>query len=494
MLRMILPLKSLLGASGFYQLWRYRSYFQRHYCGSCPTSWTQWWKLVATFVCDVFQSNIFGEPFAASATAAGKARARSTWGPRWKAERIPAGKCRSTLRNRQENMSIAGSPCQNFHFAVMQSFCFGSLRWWIKKCLLVLLLAIEKQFPHTHAYCYGSMSRWRRTKVPDNSPFAVEQKKWQQFFLESCSCRCYIWCKYVCLLQKNDTSHTQRHTHTRSILSSRCVTQIWENDACGVVRSFFPQIAASYRGSNFSRGDIVLANWPTSGCCSECCAGCCPGCCCGCCPGCCAGLLSGVLRIMFAIGRCQGAVRIMFAIGRCLCRVLSGCSVLSRVLLRVLSRVLCRGAVRGAPDHVCHWAVSGCCPGCCAGVLFRVLRIMFAIGWCQNCPGCSPGCSGSCLPLGCVRVLSRVQGAVQGAPDHVCHWAVSGCCPGCSGSCLPLGGGRVLSRVLSRGAVEGCCPGCSGSCLPGRCPAVLSRLLRITFAIGRCQGAVNSTF
>ena len=24
-----------------------------------------------------------------------------------------------------------------------------------------------------------------------------------------------------------------------------------------------------------------------------------------------------------------------------------------------------------------------------------------------------------------------MQGAVQGAPDHVCDWAVSGCCPGC---------------------------------------------------------------
>ena len=117
---------------------------------------------------------------------------------------------------------------------------------------------------------------------------------------------------------------------------------------------------------------------------------------------------------------------------------------------------------------------------------------------------------------------SRVcRGAVQGAPDHVCHWAVSGfcqralqgavqqvapdhvchgavsgccpgCCPGCSGSCLPSGGVRVLSRVLSRGAVEGL--GCSGACLPGRCPAVLSRVLRIMFAIGRCQGAVNSLF
>ena len=29
----------------------------------------------------------------------------------------------------------------------------------------------------------------------------------------------------------------------------------------------FPQIAGSYRGSNFSKGGIVLANWPTSGCC-----------------------------------------------------------------------------------------------------------------------------------------------------------------------------------------------------------------------------------
>ena len=85
-------------------------------------------------------------------------------------------------------------------------------------------------------------------------------------------------------------------------------------------RGVFPQIAGSYRGSNFSKGGIVLANWPTSGCCSECCAGCCPGCCCGCCPG------------------CSGS-----------CLPLGG--------VRVLSRVLCRGAVQGAPDHVCHWVV-----------------------------------------------------------------------------------------------------------------------------------------
>ena len=56
--------------------------------------------------------------------------------------------------------------------------------------------------------------------------------------------------------------------------------------------------------------------------------------------GCCAGVLFRVLRIMFAIGRCQGAVQ---------------------------------GAVKGAPDHVCHWAgcCPGCCPGCCLGVLSR---------------------------------------------------------------------------------------------------------------------------
>ena len=73
------------------------------------------------------------------------------------------------------------------------------------------------------------------------------------------------------------------------------------------------------------------------------------------------------------------------------------------------------------------------------------------------------------------RVLLR--GAVQGAPDHVCHGAVQGavqrCCPGCSGSRLLLGGVRVLLRVLSRVLCR-----------------VLSRVLRIMFAIGRCQGAV----
>ena len=93
---------------------------------------------------------------------------------------------------------------------------------------------------------------------------------------------------------------------------------------------------------------------------------------------------------------------------------------------------------------------------------------MFAIGWCQG----------------------AVQGAVRGAPDHVCHWPVSGCC-------------RVLSRVLRimfaigrcqgavQGAVQGCCSGCSGSCLPLGGVRVLSRVLRIMFAIGRCQGAVQ---
>ena len=37
-------------------------------------------------------------------------------------------------------------------------------------------------------------------------------------------------------------------------------------------------------------------------------------------------------------------------------------------------------------------------------------------------------CSGSCLPLGGVRVLSRVlcRGGVRGAPDHVCQGAVQG--------------------------------------------------------------------
>ena len=93
-----------------------------------------------------------------------------------------------------------------------------------------------------------------------------------------------------------------------------------------LILRLFPQIAGSYRGSNFSKGGIVLANWPTSGCCSECCAGCCQGCCCACCPG------------------CSGS-----------CLPLGG--------VRVLCRGAVEGAVQGAPDHVCHWAVSGCCAG-----------------------------------------------------------------------------------------------------------------------------------
>ena len=276
-----------------------------------------------------------------------------------------------------------------------------------------------------------------------------------------------------------------------------------------------PQIAGSYRGSNFSKGGIVLANWPTSGCCSECCAGCCPGCCCGRCPGCSGSclplggvrVLSGVLRIMFAIGRCQGAGApgIMFAIQRCLSRVLSGCSGSCLPLggVRVLSKVR-------APDHVCYWAVSGCCWGCGLGC----------------CPGCCPGCSGSCLRLGGVRtvhgalqgalqsalqgapdmfaigrcqgsvqgavqgapdhvqgaVQDAVQSALQGAPDHVCHWAVSGCCPGCcvQGCCW-----GVLSRVLRImfASALRCCPGCSGSRLLLGGVRVLS-IQRFNFYLG----------
>ena len=84
-----------------------------------------------------------------------------------------------------------------------------------------------------------------------------------------------------------------------------------------------------------------------------------------------------------------------------------------------------------------------------------------------------------------------VAGAVQGAPDHVCHWAVSGCCPGSpdhvchwavSGCCPGLS--KVLSRVLRimfaigvSGCCPGCCPGCSdhvcrwavSGCCPGCC-------------------------
>ena len=214
---------------------------------------------------------------------------------------------------------------------------------------------------------------------------------------------------------------------------------------------------------------------------------------------------------MFTIGWCYGAVRGApdhvcheAVSGCCLgcCSVCSG-SCLPLGGVRVLSRVLCRGGVRGAPDHVCHWAVPGGCPG--------------------FCPGCCLGCSGSCLSLGGARGLSRVlsrvfrimfamvlySGAVQGAPDHVCYWAVLGCCwgccPGCSGSCLRLGGVRIyVCHWAVSGCCPGCCPGCSGSCLPlggvspGCCRwGVLSRVLRIMFAMvlsrvlssGAVQGA-----
>ena len=52
-----------------------------------------------------------------------------------------------------------------------------------------------------------------------------------------------------------------------------------------------------------------------------------------------------------------------------------------------------------------------------------------------------------------------VADAVQGAPDHVCHWAMLGCCLGCSGLYLPLGGVRVLSRVLRMMFAIGWCQG-----------------------------------
>ena len=114
-----------------------------------------------------------------------------------------------------------------------------------------------------------------------------------------------------------------------------------------------------------------------------------------------------------------------------------------------------------------NWPTSRCCLECCAG--------------------CCPGCSGSCLPLGGLRMLSRVlcRGVIQGAPDHVCHWVVSGCCAaccsGCSGLCLSLGGVRVLFRVLRIIFAIGRCQGAVQRAIQG---AV--RVLRIMFAIGRC--------
>ena len=44
---------------------------------------------------------------------------------------------------------------------------------------------------------------------------------------------------------------------------------IYINFYCNIyyIHNIFPQIAGNYRGSIFSKGDIVLANWPTSGCC-----------------------------------------------------------------------------------------------------------------------------------------------------------------------------------------------------------------------------------
>ena len=186
------------------------------------------------------------------------------------------------------------------------------------------------------------------------------------------------------------------------------------------------------------------------------------------CPGCYAGGAVRVPGIIFAIGVSRPVPKyVCHWVWGCYPGCCSGCSgsclPLGGVGVNLLSRVL-SGVLR---IIVCHWAVSGC------WVLFRVLRIMCGVrvlsrvlcrGSCQGAPGyvwCRV-VSQSMFAIGC---QGAIQGAVQGTPDHVCHWAVSGCCPGCSGSCLPLGGVRVLVRImfailLSRG-----------------CPAVLSRVL-----------------
>ena len=91
-----------------------------------------------------------------------------------------------------------------------------------------------------------------------------------------------------------------------------------------------------------------------------------------------------------------------------------------------------------------HWAVSGCCAGCC--------------------PGCFSGCSGSCLPLGGVRVLSRVLFRVLRIMFAI------GRCAGCSVQGAPI----MFAIGRCQGAVQG---------------AV--RVLRIMFAIARCEGAVE---
>ena len=190
----------------------------------------------------------------------------------------------------------------------------------------------------------------------------------------------------------------------------------------------------------------------------------------------------GALRITFAIERCQGAasvlsrvLRIMFAIGRYQSAVKGCCSGCSGSCL----------PVSGVPDHVCCWAVSGrgavqgCCSECSGSclpavsavlfrVLSRVLRIMFAIGRCQ---GAVQGAVQWC----CWGVLSKVlwccRGccpAVQGAPDHVCYWAVSGCCWGCCWGCCP-------------GAVQGAIQGAPDHVI-GRCQ---SAVVNATWTIGQ---------
>ena len=95
-------------------------------------------------------------------------------------------------------------------------------------------------------------------------------------------------------------------------------------------------------------------------------------------------VLARVLRMMFAIGRCQVAFGIMFAFGLC------------------QSRVLSRGAVEGC----CPGYSGSCLPWWCQAELSWVLRMVCAIGRCQ---GAVEG-----------AVQGGVRGAVQGASDHVC--------------------------------------------------------------------------
>ena len=183
-----------------------------HYFGLCPRSRAKWWELAATFVCDVFQSDVFGEPFTAAATTTGNARARSTWGHRWEVEGIPAA-CAALSRwrfaltskqiDRQEDINvvlitsdaiflfwIAAYRDWSIHF----SFFGGST----KKYLFVSRSLRLWEAAPARPYFLFWIDGWVATKE-DTRQFALRNcEKWQRlFWSHACADVTYVAILYV---------------------------------------------------------------------------------------------------------------------------------------------------------------------------------------------------------------------------------------------------------------------------------------------------------